>query len=112
MNEATSDRLLELADMAPFWGQDIPASQVAITDIDLRQCQLRLCGSKNDTLRLILPNGVVGVKFRVTPEEFEQMTADNTYMTCIASPQRNEWNGQVSGEFFIDDYILTQQWIF
>lgn len=112
MNEATSGGLLELADMAPFWGQDIPASQVAITDIDLRQCQLRLCGSKNDTLRLILPNGVVGVKFRITPEEFEQMTADNTYMTCIASPQRNEWNGQISGEFFIDDYILTQQWIF
>lgn len=111
-NEITSNKLLELADMAPYWGQDIPASQIAIIDIDLSRCQINLCGQKNNTIRMTLPNGIVGVKFGVTQEQYEAMLESNTYMTCVASPQRNEFNGNVSGEFIINDYYLETKWVF
>lgn len=110
--EAESNKLLQLAEMNNFWGQDIPASQVCIEDIDLSNCQIRLCGAKNNTLRMILPNGLVLVKFGIDENEYEQLLQQNAYMTCIVSPQRNEWQGQVSGEGIIDDYIIEQKWIF
>ena len=110
--EANSNNLLELAEMSDFWGQDMPASQIAIEDIDLSQCQIRLCGAKNDTLRMILPNGLVLVKFGISKEQFEKLSQPNTYMTCIVSPSRNEWEGKVSGEGFLDDYILEVKGVF
>lgn len=115
MKEVTSNNLLELAEMSQFWGQDIPASQVAVVDIDLRQCQLRLCGQKNNCLRMVLPNGVVFVKFGIDEEQYNQLLEDNAYMTCIISPQKNEWQGQISGEGMIDDYeiyIYPKVWVF
>ena len=110
--EATPNKLLELAEMNVFWGQDMPASQVAIENIDLSQCQIRLCGTKNNTLRMILPNGLVLVKFGIDEDQYEELLQPNTYMTCIVSPSKNEWQGQVSGEGFIDDYILETKWVF
>ena len=110
--EANPNNLLELAEMSNFWGQDIPASQVAIEDINLSQCQIRLCGAKNNTLRMILPNGLVLVQFGINEDQFKELLQPNTYMTCIVSPSRNEWQGQVSGEGFIDDYILETKWVF
>ena len=110
--EVNPNNLLELAEMSDFWGQDMPASQVAIENIDLSQCQIRLCGAKNNTLRMILPNGLVLVQFGVDENQFEELLQPNTYMTCIVSPSRNEWQGQVSGEGFIDDYILETKWVF
>lgn len=112
MNEADPNKLLELAEMASFWGQDIPASQVAIENIDLSQCQVRLCGSKNNTLRMVLPNNLVLVKFSVEEDNFNKLLESNTYMTCIVTPSRNEWEGKVSGEGFIDDYFLETKWVF
>lgn len=110
--EAEPDKLLQLAEMSNFWGQDVPASQVCIENIDLSNCQIRLCGAKNNTLRMILPNGLVLVKFGIDEDEYEQLLQQNTYMTCITSPQKNEWQGQISGEGIIDDYIIEQKWIF
>ena len=110
--EADPNKLLELGCMSDFWGQDIPASQVCIKDIYLSQCQLRLCGSNNDTLRLVLPNGLVLVKFRLSEDDFEDMCKENTYMTCIVSPKKNEWNGNISGEGIIDDFELHTKWVF
>ena len=110
--EATSNNLLELAEMTSFWGQNMPASQVAIENIDLSNCQVRLCGAKNNTLRMILPNGLVLVKFGIDEDQYEELLQPNTYMTCIVSPSRNEWQGQVSGEGFIDDYVLETKWVF
>ena len=110
--EANPNNLLELAEMSDFWGQDMPASQIAIEDIDLSQCQIRLCGAKNNTLRMILSNGLVLVRFGIDEDQFEELLQPNTYMTCIVSPSRNEWQGQVSGEGFIDDYMLQTKWRF
>jgi hypothetical protein len=56
----------------------------------LQQCQLSLCGTKKNTLRMIFPNGIVGVKFGITEDDFDKLLTSNMYMTCIASPQRNE----------------------
>lgn len=112
ITEASPNKLLELAEMSNFWGQDMPASQVAIENIDLSQCQIRLCGAKNNTLRMILPNGLVLVKFGIDEDQYEELLQLNTYMTCIVSPSKNEWQGQVSGEGFIDDFVLEIKWVF
>ena len=112
MTEASSDKLLELAEMSNFWGQDMPASQVAIENIDLSQCQIRLCGTKNNTLRIILPNGLVLVKFGIDENQYEELLQPNTYITCIVSPSKNEYMGKISGEGFIDDFVLETKWRF
>ena len=110
--DVTSDKLLAIAEMASYWGQDIPASQVAVEDINLSQCSISLCGAKKNTVRIILPNDVVFVKFGVIEEEYEQMIRPNTYMTCVVSPSKNEYMGRISGEGFVDNYELKTKWIF
>lgn len=112
MNQADPNKLLQLAEMSSFWGQDVPASQVAITDIDLSQCRLSLCGQKNNTLRMVLPNGLVLVKFGIDEEIFDSLTGPNLFMSCIVTPTRNEWMGKVSGEGLIDDFEIKTKWIF
>lgn len=104
--------LLELANMKEFWGQEIPPAQVCIENINLSQCRLSLCGKSNDTLRMILPNGVVLVYFGISEMMFDQMLEEDMYMTCIVSPAKNEWMGKVSGEGMIDDFIVEQKWVF
>ena len=107
------ETVLTLADdCAAFWGQEIPESKIGIVDIDLSQCQLRLCGSKNNTLRMIAPNGTVFVKFGIDEEEFERLNKPNLYMNCLCSPEKNEWMGSVSGEFMIDEYEVKKKWVF
>lgn len=114
MDEADPNILLQLAECSSFWGQDIPASQVAIENIDISRCRCQLCGAKNNTLRMVLPNGLVLVKFGITEEEYNKMFIPNTDMTCIVSPSKNVFNGVTSGEGFIDDYIIFQRtkWVF
>ena len=112
MDQADPNKLLQLAEMSSFWGQDIPASQVAITDIDLSQCRLSLCGQKNNTLRMVLPNGLVLVKFGIDEEIFDTLTGQNLFKSCIVTPTRNEWMGKVSGEGLIDDFEVKTKWVF
>lgn len=112
MNQADPDKLLSLAEMSSFWGQDIPASQVAIIDIDLSQCRLSLCGQKNDTLRMVLPNGLVLFKFGIDEEIFNSLTNQNTFMSCVVTPIRNIWMGKVSGEGQINNFELHTKWVF
>ena len=112
MNEANQETLLELANLCEYWGQDIQPSQVFIEDIDLSQCKKSLCGSKNNVFRMVLPNGLVLVKFGVKEEEFESMLEDNTYLSCVVTPKRNEWQGIVNGEGEIDSFELNTRWFF
>ena len=61
---------------------------------------------------MVLPNGLVLVKFGVNEEEFESMLEDNTYLSCVVTPKRNEWQGVVSGEGEIDSFELNTRWFF
>ena len=114
MDDADQDILLQLAECASFWGQDIPASQIAIENIDISRCHCRLCGSKNNTLRMVLPNGLVLVQFNITETEYNNLLLPNNDMTCIVTPQKNEWQGNVSGEGIINDSIIfpRKKWVF
>ena len=114
MDGADQNILLQLAECASFWGQDIPASQIAIENIDISRCHCRLCGSKNNTLRMVLPNGLVLVQFNITETEYDNLLLPNNDMTCIVTPQRNEWQGNISGEGIINDSIIfpRKKWVF
>lgn len=112
LKDIDNDIILELAGFDKFWGQEIPESKIGLVDIDLSKCQLRLCGQRNNTLRMILPDGTVCVKFGISEDEFDKLTEDNVVMKCLCSPQKNEWNGEVSGEFIIDEYEIKRQWTF
>ena len=113
MNEINQEVILCIAEKcATFWGQEIPESKIGVTDIDLSKCQLRLCGSRNNTLRMITPDGTVFVKFGIDEEEFERINQPNMFMNCLCSPERNEWMGSVSGEFIIDEYEANKHWVF
>lgn len=112
METVSSNSLLSLAEMSCYWGQDIPASQVIIKDIDLNQCKVTLCGAKNNTIRIVFPSGLVLVKFGVDEDTFERLCQENIYMTCLVSPSKNEWMGMVSGEGIIEDFEIESKWVF
>lgn len=111
-NEIDENTILTVAGFDRYWGQDIPESLIAVKGMDLSQYKLSLCGKNMDTLRIVGKDGFVFVRFGVSQEDFDKMQENNAMMDCVCSPQRNEWQGKISGEFIIKDYTIRKEWVF
>ena len=63
---------------------------------------------KNPTLKITLPNKVSLIKFGSSIEEYDSL-AKNGYVEIdvIGKCNKNEWNGWVTPQVFIDDYEVV-----
>lgn len=105
--------IFAIADMNEYWGQEIPESKVAVEDICLENCQVQLLSpDKNPTIKITLPNGVDVMKFKSSKEEFDEWSQPNKYLTIIATPNKNEWNRNVTAQLMIEDFDLQEKWVF
>lgn len=103
--------ILMIAQGKEFWGQGLPEPYIAIRDIPLESVQL-LSPDKHPTLKIHLSNGVDIMKFKSSQEEYEQFIKPNMYLTAVCRCARNEWNGRVTAQLIVEDYVLQERWIF
>lgn len=105
--------ILQIAEMYNFWGQEIPESYIALERISLSSCRVQLLSAdKNPTIKITLPCGVDVMKFKSSQEEYEQMTKSNAIISLIGTCNKNEWNGRVTPQILVEDFELTEEWIF
>lgn len=112
-NEVDGNTILDIAESKDFWGQGIPEPYICVKDIVLSNVSIQaLSWDKHPTLKLRLQNGVDIMKFKSGQEEFDSFTQPNIVMTAICRAAKNEWNGRVTPQLIIEDYVLEEKWIF
>ena len=104
-------KILMIANGKPFWGQGLPEPYIAIRDIPLESVQL-LSPDKHPTLKIHLSNGVDIMKFKSSQEEYEQFIKPNMCLTAVCRCAKNEWNGRVTAQLIVEDFYITEKWVF
>lgn len=104
--------ILEIAEL-DIWGQEMPQATVAVEDIPLSEDNVQILGlAKGKPTLKIDCNGIEFMRFGSSEEEYEQFIQPNMYLTIIGTCNKNEWNGNVKPQIMIDDFELTQKWVF
>ena len=114
-NQVDSQAILTIAEMAAYWGQEIPEAKICLEKISLDDCDITLMSKdKNPTLKITLPNGLTCIKFKSSEEEYDEFCKANQTFTAIISCNKNEWNGTVSAQGLVENFELgiRTEWIF
>lgn len=113
MESIDKQAILAIADMQFCWGQEIQESMVAVENIDLSQCNIKLLSpDKHPTLKISLQDGVDFIKFNSSEEEYESFLESSQYLTIVGKCKKNEWCNIITPQIQIEDYELEHVWVF
>jgi len=106
-NKVDSQAIIDIAEMAPYYGKDMNEAIVAIEDIKITKDNLVMMAS--NTMKIILPNGVSLIKFRTPDEEFNKLYSENGYVAinAVCKCQINDWNGNKYPQLLLEDYEIV-----
>ena len=86
-----NQRILEIAKMNDYWGQDIDRAYI---NINFKITSSNFQVMKSNTLKFNLPNGLSIIKFNGTEEEINKFTTTGYLeLNAICKCNANEWNG-------------------
>ena len=104
--DVDGDAIIEIAEMAPYWGKDVDEALVAIKGIRITKDMLHMMAS--NTMKISLPNNINIIKFRTPDEEFNKLYSENGYVEidAICTANINEWNGNRYPQLFLIDYNI------
>jgi len=100
------DAILEIADMDKYIGKDIDEPLIAIQNIEITKDMLSMMAS--NTMKIILPNGISIIKFRMPDDEYNKLYSENGFVkiNAVCRANKNEWNGIISPQLLLDDYEI------
>lgn len=104
---ANKQAILEIAEFAPYIGKDMDEPLVAIYGIKVTKDNITMMAS--NTVKIILPNGINLIKFRMPDEEYDQLYSEFGYVEIdvVGRCNCNEWNGNKYPQILIDDYDIV-----
>lgn len=104
-----SDQILEIADMDQFWGKDIDEPYIAIEGLKVTSSMVTIYQKTTNTLKISLQNNISLIKFKATDEQCEKLQNHKGYyeINIIGRCNKNEWNGYVTPQIFIQDYQIV-----
>ena len=88
-----NQRILEIAGMNDYWGQDIDRAYV---NINFKITSSNFQIMKSNTLKFNLPNGLSIIKFNGTDEEITKFTTTGYLeLNAICKCNANQWNNNI-----------------
>ena len=102
-------QILEIAELDGIWGKDVEESFVAIDGLKVTADMVTVYVKKNNTLKITLPNHLSIMLFNAPDDLCEKLQNTQGYveMDIIGKPNKNEYNGWVSPQIFIEEYAIT-----
>ena len=102
-------QILEIAELDGIWGKDVEESFVAIDGLKVTADMVTVYVKKNNTLKITLPNRLSIMLFNAPDDLCEKLQNTQGYveMDIIGKPNKNEYNGWVSPQIFIEEYAIT-----
>lgn len=106
-NDVDSQSILDIADLAPYWGKDIDESLIAIKGIKITKEQLTMMAS--NTVKITLPNGIAMIKFKMPDEEYNKLYSEDGFVEidAVCRCNKNEWGGRISPQLLIESYEIV-----
>ena len=103
------NQVLEIAELDGIWGKDVEESFVAIDGLKVTADMVTVYVKRNNTLKITLPNRLSIMLFDAPDELCEKLQNTQGYvaMDIIGKPNKNEYNGWVSPQLFIEEYEIT-----
>lgn len=103
------NQILEIAELDGIWGKDVEESFVAIDGLKVTADMVTVYVKKNNTLKITLPNRLSIMLFNAPDDLCEKLQNTQGYveMDIIGKPNKNEYNGWVSPQIFIEEYAIT-----
>ena len=102
-----SDMILEIAKLEKFWGTGLQEPFIMFKNVIIDRTKKFLM--KGNTLKLMAKD-IPCIKFRAPEGAFEEL-APNEYtdsiVDIVGKPNLNVFNGQTSGQIFIEDYKIV-----
>ena len=102
-----SDMILEIAKLEKFWGTGLQEPYIMFKNVVIDRTKKFLM--KGNTLKLMAKD-IPCIKFRAPEGAFEEL-APNEYtdsiVDIVGKPNLNVFNGQTSGQIFIEDYKIV-----
>lgn len=102
-----SDMILEIAKLEKFWGTGLKEPFIMFKNVNIDGTKKSLM--KGNTLKLMAKD-IPCIKFRAPEGVFEEL-APNEYtdsiVDIVGKPNLNVFNGQTSGQIFIEDYKIV-----
>ena len=103
------NQILEIAELDGIWGKDVEESFVAIDGLKVTADMVTVYVKKSNTLKITLPNRLSIMLFNAPDDLCEKLQNTQGYveMDIIGKPNKNEYNGWVSPQIFIEEYAIT-----
>jgi hypothetical protein len=95
--------------MEDLWGKDIDEPFICIEHLKVSSDMVTVYQKKDNTLKISLPNGISLMKFKATDEEcykLQNLGFGYYEMNVVGRANRNEWNGYVNAQVFIEEYEI------
>ena len=111
-HEVNSNHILDIARLNHLWGKDMDEPFIAIKNLKVTKDMLTLMSpDKKPTLKITLPNKVSLIKFGSSQEEYEKLFSEMGYVEIdvVGRCNKNEWNGWVTPQIFIEDYEIVDK---
>ena len=106
-SEVDGTKILDIADLDPYWGKDMEEALVAVQGIQITKDMLTMM--KSNTVKITLPNGIAMIKFRMPDEDYNKLYSENGFVeiNAVCKCNKNEWLGNVSPQLLIEDYEIV-----
>ena len=104
------DIISDLSEMSKYWGTDVDEALVAIKGLKVSADKVDVYRKTSNTIKITLNNGTPLMLFKATDEECELFKDNNkgyVEVDIVAKANRNEFNGMVTAQLFIEDYEVT-----
>ena len=101
--------ILDIADMANYWGSELDEALVAITGLKVTKDMINIYRKKTNTIKISLSNGVSLMKFNASEELCDKLTDQNSgfiELDIVGKCNANEWIGETTPQIFIEDYNI------
>lgn len=103
-NEDNNDKILQIAEMNDFWGQDIDRAYVNI-NFKITNSNFKIM--KSNTLKFNLPNNLSIIKFNGTEQQIEKFRTNGyIQINAICKCCKNQWCGNISPQLILQDYEI------
>lgn len=111
-HEINKDHILGIANLEDLWGKDMPEPYIAVERLRVTSKMTTVYEKKNLTLKIALPNGCSIMLFNAPEELCDQLQNHNPgyiEFNIVGRANRNEWNGFITPQIFIEDYEIIAQ---
>ena len=105
--EVDPTTIIEIAEMAEFWGKDCDEALVAIQGLQITSDMIQMMAS--NTVKITLPHNVSLIKFRMPDEEYNKLVSEKGYIEidAVGTCNINEWNGNRYAQILLQDYEIV-----